>query len=502
MELKERRVRLLIFLILLACYAYFPPRWADWNQNSRLNLVMAVVDRGTLYVDGYINSFTATGDYAAYEGHFYSTKAPGSAFLGIPVYWIYQQLLGEGFTTVILDVMQSKQAVLETLDPAGTGLLVEKLHAAIVLGLLGFVLVSIPSALLGAIIYAFCGEFITSKGVRAAAVLIYGLATITFPYSSAYYGHQIAAVLLFLAFYLAFLIGRSKRALAWALAVGLLLSFAAITEYPATIIAVAIGLYLICKRPFLRTIAYMALGASPAAFLWMAYNLAIFGKPIAFGYRYAPLFREVNTAGFFSLVGPQMEAFWGITFSPYRGLFFLSPILLLALPGFVVLFSRRAWRAEASVSLWACLSFFLFNMSSLMWDGGYAIGPRYLVPMLPFLILPLAAFLEAYGKRKGLVIAVWAAALWSFFAVWSETLGGQHFPDYTRNPLFEYSLPRLISGDFARNAGTILGLPGWLSLIPLLALVGAMLAYLIWVLTGHERGGSTSAGRGSVRTLS
>ena len=34
----------LIFLLLLACYAYVLPRWADWNQNSRLNLVVALVD--------------------------------------------------------------------------------------------------------------------------------------------------------------------------------------------------------------------------------------------------------------------------------------------------------------------------------------------------------------------------------------------------------------------------------------------------------------------------
>jgi len=72
------------------------------------------------------------------------------------------------------------------------------------------VLVSIPSALLGAILYAFCEEFIASKGAWAAAVLFYGFATIAFPYSSAYYGYQIVAMLLLLAFYIAFLVGRSK----------------------------------------------------------------------------------------------------------------------------------------------------------------------------------------------------------------------------------------------------------------------------------------------------
>ena len=499
---REKRIGILIFLILLTCYAYFPPRWADWNQNSRLNLVMAIVDRGELNIDHYIGGFTSTGDYAAYGDHLYSTKAPGSAFLGVPVYWVYQRFLGQDFTVTILGAIGSRQAFLETLNAAGTGLLPEKLQAAIALSLLTLVLVSIPSALLGVALYAFCGKFNLSRRARIAAVLLYGLATTAFPYSGAYYGHQIVAVLLFLAFYLAFLIDRSKRSPVWGIAVGLMLSFAVITEYPAVIVAIAIALYLLLKRPSLRTFAYMVLGASPPAFLWMGYNMAIFGKPIAFGYLYAPLFKEVNTAGFFSLVGPRMEAFWGITFSSYRGLFFLSPILLLTIPGFMILLRRRIWRAETMVSLWAFLGFFIFNMSSLMWDGGYAVGPRYLVPMLPFLVLPLATCLESCRQRKGLMIVAGLLALWSLFTVWVETLGGQQFPDYARNPLFEYSLPRLSSGDFARNAGTILGLPGWLSLIPLLTLVGAMLGYLILVLAGHEMGGSTSAGRESVRTLS
>ncbi|HHE73190.1 MAG TPA: hypothetical protein ENL34_13015, partial [Chloroflexi bacterium] len=40
----------LIFAALLFCYVYTFPRWADPNQNSRLDLVVAVVDKGTLRI--------------------------------------------------------------------------------------------------------------------------------------------------------------------------------------------------------------------------------------------------------------------------------------------------------------------------------------------------------------------------------------------------------------------------------------------------------------------
>src|SRR5206468_4007071 len=56
---------------------------------------------------------------------------------------------------------------------------------------------------------------------------------------------------------------------------------------------------------------------------------------------------------------------------------------------------------------------------------------------------------------------------WSFFAVWTETIGGQVLPDYSSNPLFDFSLPKLVAGDIARNVGMFTGLAGWASLLPL-----------------------------------
>ena len=146
----EKWITLLIFLILLSCYAYFFPRWADWNQNSRLNLVMATVDQGALYIDDYYDGYTATGDYAEYEGHIYSTKATGSAFLGVPVYWAFQKVVGGGAARWALSLLRANEAIGSTLTAGGSGLLPEKLHAALALSVVTFFTTSIPSALLGA----------------------------------------------------------------------------------------------------------------------------------------------------------------------------------------------------------------------------------------------------------------------------------------------------------------------------------------------------------------
>jgi len=173
-----------------------------------------------------------------------------------------------------------------------------------------------------------------------------------------------------------------------------------------------------------------------------------------------------------SLTYPKLDILWGITGSPYRGLFFLSPILLLAIPGFVYLWQERRYRLEALLSFLAVLGFLAFNSSSSMWWGGFAVGPRYLIPMVPFLAWPLIMFLERHGRSWwGKALFGGLAAL-SFVLVWGLTLAGQSYPEEIWSfPWRDYALPHLVRGDLARNFGMAAGLPGWWSLAPLAAMV-------------------------------
>jgi len=142
---------------------------------------------------------------------------------------------------------------------------------------------------------------------------------------------------------------------------------------------------------------------------------------------------------------------------------------LLALPG-VVLWARSGEHcAELVVVVASVSSFFLFDTSSAMWWGGWAVGPRYLLPALPFLALPTIYYFREWGRQLGARWLAGALCAWSFLATWSLTLSGQSFPsDTVRNPLLEYAWPHLLRNDVARNVGMLLGLPGWLSLVPLL----------------------------------
>ena len=96
-------------------------------------------------------------------------------------------------------------------------------------------------------------------------------------------------------------------------------------------------------------------------------------------------------------------------------------------------------------------------------------------------------------RRRRLRAVVVLVCAWSLLAVWSETIGGQSFPDYTANPLFDLSLPKLLSGDVARNAGMVLGLRGWSSLAPLLG--AGLAAAIVWLRL--EGGGTESLRTGA-----
>jgi branched-subunit amino acid ABC-type transport system permease component len=121
-----------------------------------------------------------------------------------------------------------------------------------------------------------------------------------------------------------------------------------------------------------------------------------------------------------------------------------------------------------------------------MWWGGFAIGPRYLLPMLPFMALSVIFVFREWGAQLWLRALTPFLALWSLIATWGLTLAEQAFPsDAIRNPLLEYAWPNWLAGNIARNTGTLLGLQGVMSLMPLgvaLVVIGAGW----WML--HRRG--------------
>jgi hypothetical protein len=459
---------LAVLLAVVAVYAYFLPRWADWNQNSRFDLIVAFVDDHTMAIDDYVSN---TGDYALYNGHYYSDKAPGMAVLGAPVYAAFRALAPEAIVSRLEVSARGSNALGATLNPNGAGIETSKMQFFAGLTTTTLVVGVLPAAALALVFFWFVGQLGGDRREQTIATITYALATSAFPYANSLVGHQTSAALLFGAFALLFAIRQMRLGRRWLFVAGFLLGYAVITEYPTALIASVIGLYGLVVLPRrIDAFVRLVIGAIPPVVILVAHDLAAFGTPLPVGYFYSALWTGVHETGLVSLTYPHLDALLGITVGVHRGLFFLSPYLLFALLGYVEVW-RRGWRSEWLVLAAIPVVYVLYNSSSAMWQGGFGVGPRYLVAALPFLAVPAGVGLVSGWRRPLLRPLVMMAVVWSIFAVWAETIAGQAFPDYTPNPLFEFSLPKLLAGDIARNLGMAVGLASWASLIPLLVVL-------------------------------
>lgn len=475
----ETRLAAALFLVLTAAYAYVFPRWADPNQDSRLKMIVAVVDDGTFQIDKYLGT---TVDYAKVRGHYYSDKAPGVAFLGMPVYAVLRHLPG---IDALSKRLANSAAFQSTLRAEGSGVNTDKVRFALAQVAVALVVGVWPTALLAVLLYLWITRMLGDRRLGMAGALAYGLLTPVFAYANTLYGHQLAAALLFGAFYWLSL-ARRPLSPAALLTLGVMLGYAVVTEYPVLLVVGGLYLYAgyrLWRLGQFRSLAWLTASAAVVAAGWMAYNVYIFGGPFNLGYEYSELWQTQHQTGFMSLTLPTLDALAGIPFGLFRGLFVLSPWLLWALPGFWAWWRAKTGRMEWAVAVVSIMAMYWFNASSVMWWGGFAVGPRYILPGLPFLVLGAAYAGPAWGR------AAWARALtallllWSLIATWGLTLAEQAFPpDNLFNPLVQYAWPNWLAGDVARNLGTVLGLRGPASLLPLIVGLAVALGGLhLWL---------------------
>ncbi|HUG16696.1 MAG TPA: hypothetical protein VMM78_16950 [Thermomicrobiales bacterium] len=463
---------LLLFLTLLVAYVYTPPRWQDWNQNSRFNLTQALVDERTVRIDSYVAN---TGDYALIDGYAYTDKAPGLSLLAVPPYFLTDAAGSLGLRSVTGRLSRG-DTFAATLNPDGEGLSQKRVDRVVALYAATALAVGAPAAAMGVLTALIVFHLARCRIAALLSALIVGFASPVFTYSQAFYGHVPAAVCLVAAYALVLLRPDSGLTTRRLVAIGALLGAATVIEYLAAVAGVPIALWALAVSGK-RAAVWGTLGALPAFAVLAAYDWIAFGTILPVGYEHSALWQEQHDTGFMSLTHPHWNAIWGVSFSPFRGLFYFAPVLLLAIPGIWIALRSRDQRAPVAVAIASFGLMFLFVASSTMWWGGFAVGPRYLLPAVPFLAIPLGVLIgwvnsqPLRARLSGLGV-VGLASMYSALCVWTMTFAGQGYPpDTIRRPLTGYALPALRDGDIARNLGMVLSLNGAWSLVPLLILV-------------------------------
>jgi hypothetical protein len=482
----------ILFLLLIFVFAYTPPRWQDWNQNSRFNLTRSIVEQQTVRIDDYVAN---TGDYAEIEGRIYTDKAPGLSLMAVPVYAVTEALQPYGLSAVS-ERLGGNESFTATLNQDGDGLTADRVDVAVALYIATVVTVAMPAALMLVLLSMMVWRQTGCRTASILSVLIIGLATPVFAYSQAFYGHIPAAVCLIAALALLTLRGDQELSTIRLLGVGALLAWAVVIEIPAAVAALPIAGWTVWLAGR-RGVLYGVAGAVPALTILAIYDLIAFGTVTPVGYQHSALWQEQHSVGFLSLTYPHWDAISGLLWSQFRGILFYSPVLLLVIPGAVFALRDRGQRPVAIVALASFALFFLFIASSVMWWGGFSVGPRYLAPAMPMLALPLGAAIARFNGSQaryrvmGLGVTLLLATI-SGLLIWMTTFAGQVYPtDATRQPLADYVWPHLRDGDVARNLGMVVNLQGVLSLIPL--------AFLIIIAVGAI-GLSLNAGRNVVFT--
>ena len=249
---------------------------------------------------------------------------------------------------------------------------------------LTFFVMGLPSAFAASLIYLLCKQ-VSGSAFRAFMVTIaIGLGTMSFPFSITFFGHQLAASLLFIGFFLIYRLkadpGPPKNITL--LLIGLLLGFALITDYTTAVIVLPLVLYyfyVMWKKRALRQVLPLllpALGGLIPISLLLVYNVQAYGQPFVNGYQYLddPFYREAMSQGIMGIGLPSLTVVFYETLHPAQGLFWQSPVLLMALAGGFFMFRAREYRAEGLIAVIAFAAYLLLNSGYFMWWGGASLA--------------------------------------------------------------------------------------------------------------------------------
>ena len=436
--MRRRAVTLLIFAAALLWFRHYVPGLHTANEYVRLYSVLAMAEFGTARIDPVFDRM-APGwherdqppnvDLAVIETedgdrHYYLDKAPLPSLLALPFHFLIR---------TFVDPWKNPEEEVAWL---------------------AFFLCGLP-----ALVFLWFAPGRRRTPATEAAVLLFAMGSPLLLYGGLWFGHLTAGLFAYGGY--TFL----KRN--HGLAGGLLLGAAVLCDYPAGVVALTVLAVHAFTSSGWRGRLVPMLGFLVALSGQAVYNLVVFDNPLVFAYAYknTAQFKAIIDSGVFGIGLPDPAVWLRLLFGPERGLMFLSPILLLVIPGIVIIVGDRGLhQRERWLPLAILLVPSLVLSGFLDWKAGNCAGPRHLVSILPFLLAPVMASVErASGAARP-----WPVTIVLIFG----TLGIAHgwfvrstFPYLSTelaNPVYHQVVPLFLDGCRypARLAG--LGLPSLL----------------------------------------
>ncbi len=349
---------LLLFFIFFFFYGLFVNKKDQTSFTLQQAGVEALVERGTLYLEGSSTpELQKVGDVFRYNKHKYPAKQPGQFFISAIIYFVLH-FFGITYQTNYL--------------------LTSSLVSWFTSGLM--------TSLMVIMTFRIAMILTKKRNVAFFVSICYGLSALAFPYSGSTCPDLYGAFFIFASFYFLILnhhTNHNKKIL-YPILSGAAAGLAVFCSMLPLFILVVEALYILSfKRK--KEIVFFILGCAIAISPLLIYNFYAFGNPFITG-NIAGNFKDTYPTFSFDNVISKLHFYF---IDPSTSISFFSPIVIFAFFG--IFFLPRKYLREKLfiIGQFVLLTSYLSVMTTV---GHCGYGPRYLIPVTPFLYLGLCSY--------------------------------------------------------------------------------------------------------------
>lgn len=407
------------------------------NTNSRYALTEAIVENNTLFFDRDQARFSAP-DMVEYNGKFFTIFAPGVSFFTVPFYYVGKMFEQPRLVSFLSTV------IVATVNVMLLTMLGQKLGA------------SKQSSALSALFFIF-----------GSSALAYAL-TLT--------QHHLSVMLLLLSLCNYF----SKRSLLRNISFGFLVGAGVLVDLPNLFVMMPVLIAVIGEHLSLSkakdtvslslntAIIGLVIGVIPLMYGYLLYNYSLTGSYFTIGQmigrsNYFDTEEQKEEQRIRDALNTEEERFslpfesreqqhgaYILLISDERGILFYSPVVLIGIIGLVLLYRDKKY-AVASVVMFSVIltNIVVYSMFGDPW-GGWAFGPRYLLPMIAVLALTSSVALEKYKKNILFSLGVFIVLAYSVYVNTAGAVTSNNIPPKVEAIHFETPVPYTYQFNFEK----------------------------------------------------
>lgn len=370
-----KRPAFCVFVFFLTFYYFTNAGWYKVGDEIFMGRVAKqIVEKGQIgfHFNEPSSQTTREDSTKGPNGLYYYKWGLGQSLVELPFYFIHH-LIWRPPSSSKVHVSQSNSYVISEL-------------------ILLFLCPSIVSALGCVLMLCFGLRLGYSKRVSLFLSLVYGLGTMVWPYSKSLMSEATVNVAILGGVYAAVSYVSNRHS--WWLAVsGTCLGFAFVTKVISVVVVPFVLIYILFTVHPRRAVRDLCICFTPPFLVFLGvqfwHNEIRFGSLWQFGYH--------GGRGALGFCTPLYIGLWGLFASPGKSFFFYTPIAILGLASAWKFFQKR--KPEALLFLSIVVTLTLPHASWCLWAGDWAWGPRFLLPITPYLILPAGLFFETWAAR-------------------------------------------------------------------------------------------------------